>query len=111
MSKSWTSIPAAQSDGKRSSASPPAAIFKVPAAGQAAEPSSPTRFRAAGPPGSPRARPKGGYDCPALMLYAFYQGARITLPRTSQQMRHSGTRVPRSQIQPSDLIVINNDGN
>ncbi|GAA1069045.1 hypothetical protein GCM10009647_090740 [Streptomyces sanglieri] len=25
-------------------------------------------------------------------------------------MRHSSTRVPRSQIRPSDLIVINNDG-
>lgn len=33
MSQSWTSIPAAQSDGNRSSASPPTAIFNVPAAG------------------------------------------------------------------------------
>ncbi|WP_331734628.1 MULTISPECIES: bifunctional lytic transglycosylase/C40 family peptidase [unclassified Streptomyces] len=61
--------------------------------------------------GSTTGPTKGGYDCSGLMLYAFYQGARITLPRTSQQMRHSGTRVPRSQIQPGDLIVINNDGN
>ncbi|MFJ4576853.1 NlpC/P60 family protein [Streptomyces sp. NPDC088846] len=61
--------------------------------------------------GSTTGPTKGGYDCSGLMLYAFYQGARITLPRTSQQMRHSGTRVPRSEIRPGDLIVINNDGN
>ncbi|MFG2631617.1 NlpC/P60 family protein [Streptomyces sp. NPDC048473] len=61
--------------------------------------------------GSTTGPTKGGYDCSGLMLYALYQGAGITLPRTSQQMRHSGTRVPRSDIQPGDLIVINNDGN
>ncbi|MER5371462.1 C40 family peptidase [Streptomyces sp. NPDC002722] len=61
--------------------------------------------------GSTTGPTKGGYDCSGLMLYAFSQGSRITLPRTSQQMRHSGTRVPRSQIRPGDLIVINNDGN
>ncbi|GGT72959.1 hypothetical protein GCM10010207_83480 [Streptomyces atratus] len=61
--------------------------------------------------GSTTGPTKGGYDCSGLMFYAFYQGARITLPRTSQQMRHSGTRVPRSEIRPGDLIVINNDGN
>ncbi|MEV5205723.1 NlpC/P60 family protein [Streptomyces sp. NPDC053720] len=61
--------------------------------------------------GSTTGPTKGGYECSGLMLYAFYQGARVTLPRTSQQMRRSGTRVPRSQIRPGDLIVINNDGN
>ncbi|WP_328512750.1 C40 family peptidase (plasmid) [Streptomyces sp. NBC_00376] len=61
--------------------------------------------------GSTTGPTKGGYDCSGLMLYAFYQGARIALPRTSQQMRRSGARVPRSQIRPGDLIVINNDGN
>ncbi|MFF3129601.1 C40 family peptidase [Streptomyces sp. NPDC057908] len=61
--------------------------------------------------GSTTGPAKGGYDCSDLMLYAFYQGAGITLPRTSRQMRHSGTRVPRSDIQAGDLIVINNDGN
>ncbi|MFD4944099.1 transposase [Streptomyces sp. NPDC058409] len=61
--------------------------------------------------GSTTGPTKGCYDCSGLMLYAFYQGAGITLPRTSQQMRHSGTRVPRSEIQPGDLIVINNYGN
>ncbi|MDQ8707494.1 NlpC/P60 family protein [Streptomyces sp. LHD-70] len=54
---------------------------------------------------------KGGYDCSGLMVYAYYQGAGITLPRTSQTQRNIGTPVPRSEMQPGDLIVINNDGN
>ncbi|ROQ65211.1 cell wall-associated NlpC family hydrolase [Streptomyces sp. CEV 2-1] len=61
--------------------------------------------------GSTTGPTKGGYDCSGLMLYAFHQGAGITLPRTSQQMRHTGTHVNRAHIQPGDLIVINNDGN
>ncbi|WP_224756501.1 C40 family peptidase [Streptomyces sp. col6] len=39
------------------------------------------------------------------------QGRRHHLPRTSQQMRHSGTHVERGGMKPGDLIVINNDGN
>jgi cell wall-associated NlpC family hydrolase len=54
---------------------------------------------------------KGGYDCSGLMVYAFYQGAGVTLPRTSQTQRGVGTKVPRSDLRPGDLIVINNDGN
>ncbi|MFI5634697.1 NlpC/P60 family protein [Streptomyces sp. NPDC051664] len=53
---------------------------------------------------------KGGYDCSGLLVYAFYKGARITLPRTSQTMRSAGTGVSRNGLQPGDLIVINNDG-
>ncbi|CAM5289031.1 hypothetical protein GCM10010329_81120 [Streptomyces spiroverticillatus] len=53
----------------------------------------------------------GGYDCSGLMLYAFYQGARLTLPRTSQEQRKVGTKVSRDQMRPGDLIVINNNGN
>jgi cell wall-associated NlpC family hydrolase len=53
----------------------------------------------------------GGFDCSGLMVYAFYQGAHITLPRTSQEMRSVGTSVPRDQMRPGDLIVFNNDGN
>ncbi|MFG2437874.1 NlpC/P60 family protein [Streptomyces sp. NPDC048508] len=47
----------------------------------------------------------GGYDCSGLMVYAFYQGAHVKLPRTSQAMRSVGTRVSRSDLQPGDLIV------
>ncbi|MBV7249300.1 NlpC/P60 family protein [Streptomyces sp. MW-W600-10] len=52
----------------------------------------------------------GGFDCSGLMVYAFYQGAGITLPRTSQTQRGVGTKVTRTELRPGDLIVINNDG-
>ncbi|MFB8087329.1 NlpC/P60 family protein [Streptomyces sp. NPDC055992] len=61
--------------------------------------------------GSTSGPTNGGYDCSGLMLYAYHQGAGITLPRTSQQMRHTGTHIDRSEMRPGDLIVINNDGN
>ncbi|MFJ8848403.1 NlpC/P60 family protein [Streptomyces cyaneofuscatus] len=53
----------------------------------------------------------GGFDCSGLLVHAFYKGAGITLPRTSQAMRGTGTRVDRAEAQPGDIIVINNDGN
>ncbi|WP_330309853.1 MULTISPECIES: bifunctional lytic transglycosylase/C40 family peptidase [unclassified Streptomyces] len=52
----------------------------------------------------------GGYDCSGLMVYAFYKGAHVTLPRTSQAMRSVGIKVARADMQPGDLIVFNNDG-
>ncbi|MEV6461538.1 bifunctional lytic transglycosylase/C40 family peptidase [Streptomyces albidoflavus] len=54
---------------------------------------------------------KGGFDCSGLLVYAYYQGAGVTLPRTSQAMRSAGKAVPRSGLLPGDLIVFNNDGN
>ncbi|SEO89561.1 Cell wall-associated hydrolase, NlpC family [Actinacidiphila rubida] len=55
----------------------------------------------------------GGFDCSGLTQYAVYAAThgRITLPRTSQQQRTAGVPIPRAQMQPGDLIVINNDGN
>lgn len=54
----------------------------------------------------------GGFDCSGLTQYAVYQGTsgRIELPRTSQTQRGAGRPVSRDQMQPGDLIVINNDG-
>ncbi|MFD5342215.1 NlpC/P60 family protein [Streptomyces anulatus] len=53
----------------------------------------------------------GGFDCSGLLVHAFHKAAGITLPRTSQTMRSSGTRINRADVQPGDIIVINNDGN
>ncbi|MBB1260925.1 C40 family peptidase [Streptomyces alkaliterrae] len=54
---------------------------------------------------------KGGFDCSGLTQYAVYQGAKITLPRTSQAQRTAGKGVSKDRIRPGDLIVFNNDGN
>ncbi|AJC61966.1 NlpC/P60 family protein [Streptomyces sp. 769] len=54
----------------------------------------------------------GGFDCSGLTSYAVYQGTghRVVLPRTSQEQRHVGTPVARSEMQPGDLIVFNKNG-
>ncbi|MCX4673667.1 bifunctional lytic transglycosylase/C40 family peptidase [Streptomyces sp. NBC_01381] len=52
----------------------------------------------------------GGFDCSGLMMYAFYKGAHITLPRTSQAMRSIGEGVSRSDMKPGDIIVFNKNG-
>ncbi|MFI0212413.1 NlpC/P60 family protein [Streptomyces diastaticus] len=53
----------------------------------------------------------GGFDCSGLLVYAYHQGAGITLPRTSQAMRSAGKAVGRADLRPGDLIVFNADGN
>ncbi|MEU5773450.1 C40 family peptidase [Streptomyces venezuelae] len=53
----------------------------------------------------------GGFDCSRLLVYAFYKGAHVSPPRTSQAMRGAGGAVSRSDLRPGDIVVINNDGN
>ena len=43
------------------------------------------------------------FDCSGLTLYAYKQ-AGITLPRTSSAQAGTGVAVPRSQLQPGDLV-------
>ncbi|MGH3302161.1 MAG: NlpC/P60 family protein [Streptosporangiaceae bacterium] len=52
-----------------------------------------------------------GFDCSGLVLYAVYQasGGKITLPHSSELMATMGTAVPRSQLQPGDVIAIQVD--
>ncbi|MFL4496492.1 NlpC/P60 family protein [Streptomyces sp. VTCC 41912] len=54
--------------------------------------------------------PEGGFDCSGLTQYAIYAATGKTIPRTSQTQRGAGVPVPRSQMRPGDVIVINNDG-
>jgi cell wall-associated NlpC family hydrolase len=43
------------------------------------------------------------YDCSGLVLRA-YETAGVSLPRTSQEQWHAGTKVPFAQAQPGDLL-------
>lgn len=44
------------------------------------------------------------FDCSGLMLYAFRNGAGITLPRVSKHQATVGTYVSRQNLRPGDLI-------
>ncbi|SDF03605.1 NlpC/P60 family protein [Pseudonocardia oroxyli] len=46
---------------------------------------------------------KVGFDCSGLMLYAF-AGAGVNLPRWSGNQATFGLQVPRSQMQPGDML-------
>jgi cell wall-associated NlpC family hydrolase len=50
----------------------------------------------------------GGFDCSGLVLYAVYQasGGKISLPHSSEVQATMGTEVPRSDLQPGDVIAI-----
>lgn len=45
----------------------------------------------------------GSFDCSGLVYWA-YQGLGVTLPRSSRSQASSGVAVPRSAIQPGDLL-------
>lgn len=55
----------------------------------------------------------GGFDCSGLTTYAIAKATngKTILPRTSQQQRKAGEHITKKQMEPGDLIVINNDGN
>jgi cell wall-associated NlpC family hydrolase len=56
---------------------------------------SPYSWGAAGP---------GQFDCSGLMMWAYKQVGK-NIPRTSQAQLAGGTRVPRDQLRPGDIIV------
>ncbi|MEU7300849.1 NlpC/P60 family protein [Streptomyces sp. NPDC007206] len=49
-----------------------------------------------------------GFDCSGLMQWS-YAHAGVQLPRTSQEQRFAGRRVPLSRIRPGDLVVYRSD--
>jgi cell wall-associated NlpC family hydrolase len=50
----------------------------------------------------------GGFDCSGLTQWS-YAHAGVGLPRTSQEQRNAGRRVPLSQARPGDLVTYRSD--
>ncbi|MEU6475637.1 NlpC/P60 family protein [Streptomyces sp. NPDC047017] len=48
------------------------------------------------------------FDCSGLMQWSYAQ-AGVQLPRTSQEQRYAGRRIPLSQARPGDLVVYRSD--
>ncbi|MFG3510627.1 C40 family peptidase [Streptomyces sp. NPDC047821] len=46
---------------------------------------------------------RGGYDCSGL-VQAAWRSAGVTLPRTTYEQVHAGTRVRRAALRPGDLV-------
>jgi cell wall-associated NlpC family hydrolase len=51
----------------------------------------------------------GGFDCSGLVMYA-YSKMGVSLPHSSYAMWNDGTAVPKSQLEPGDLVFFNGLG-
>ncbi|MFF2505320.1 NlpC/P60 family protein [Streptomyces sp. NPDC058067] len=49
-----------------------------------------------------------GFDCSGLMQWS-YARAGVGLPRTSQEQRYAGRRIPLSEARPGDLVAYRSD--
>src|SRR5699024_8758201 len=47
------------------------------------------------------------YDCSGL-VYSIYTQYRISLPRSTSQMAHSGQPIKKTELQPGDLVFFKN---
>jgi len=50
-----------------------------------------------------------GFDCSGLVLYSYRQ-AGVALPHSTDQQRHLGKPVQRSELRPGDLVFFNQQG-
>ena len=50
-----------------------------------------------------------GFDCSGLVLYSYRQ-AGVALPHSTDQQRHLGKPVQRSEMRPGDLVFFNQQG-
>lgn len=51
--------------------------------------------------------PETGFDCSGFVRYVFKQAASLTLPHSALAISQIGTAVPKSELQPGDLVFFN----
>lgn len=56
------------------------------------------------------ARPMRGFDCSGLVKYVFATAAQTDLPHNTRQIADLSRPVPRSALQPGDLVFFNTLG-
>ncbi|MFG3548578.1 NlpC/P60 family protein [Streptomyces sp. NPDC047725] len=79
----------------------------VPASGRAAAALAAARS-ALGKPYIWGANGPSGFDCSGLIQWSYAQ-AGVGLPRTSQEQRYAGRRIPLSEARPGDLVAYRDD--
>ncbi|MET8568743.1 NlpC/P60 family protein [Streptomyces sp. NPDC004783] len=79
----------------------------IPASGRAAAAFAAARS-ALGKPYIWGANGPSGFDCSGLIQWSYAQ-AGVGLPRTSQEQRYAGRRIPLSEARPGDLVAYRDD--
>lgn len=51
--------------------------------------------------------PETGFDCSGFVRYVFKQATSLTLPRSAIEISQLGTTIPKSELQPGDLVFFN----
>lgn len=51
--------------------------------------------------------PETGFDCSGFVRYVFKQAASLTLPHSALAISQIGKTVPKSELQPGDLVFFN----
>ncbi|HEX7354531.1 MAG TPA: NlpC/P60 family protein [Mycobacteriales bacterium] len=100
---------AASRSQARTALSGPTSAGPVPPASGAAEVALQAAYSQLGKPYQYGAAGPNAYDCSGLTMWAFAR-AGISLPHSAAGQMGRGTPVPRSQLEPGDLVFFNGGG-
>ncbi len=51
--------------------------------------------------------PETGFDCSGYVRYVYQQASNLTLPHGARAISQLGKTIPRSELQPGDLVFFN----
>lgn len=51
--------------------------------------------------------PDSGFDCSGFVRYVYQQAANLTLPHGARAISQLGKSIPKSELQPGDLVFFN----
>ncbi|HQS37702.1 MAG TPA: C40 family peptidase [Methylotenera sp.] len=51
--------------------------------------------------------PESGFDCSGFVRYVYQQASNLTLPHSARAISQIGKTIPKSELQPGDLVFFN----
>lgn len=51
--------------------------------------------------------PESGFDCSGFVRYVYQQAGNLTLPHSARAISQLGKTIPKSELQPGDLVFFN----